>query len=337
MNPFISFCLYVAARVFVQYLKSRPDDNQTGDSLRFLLTAMNAMKSKNPLTESFLVQLDVDLESLGMRVPKFKALAHSLTQNLGANLPPRGFSYNADGTTTDHCASILKMADDDEIPSSDNSPQIDPALTKLSRDNEKNSPLSANSTQNQDFESMPWLSSEAGLPLRAMRTVHPVGMQGMLSPQGSNSPFEVQNMRNYGRSESGTVEMDLSDQTHSDRPTPNSSTPSDTRSSIQASSGQAGQSGGSSFETSPASSHQNDNRSAAAFFGHATDFSNVGGTGLTPNSTNFTLPPTPGRGNDFNVPNGWELSNQGLTPVGEGVFRELMGMGPMDMGWDGTT
>ncbi len=74
MNPFISFCLYVAARVFVQYLKSRPDDSQTGDSLRFLLSAMNALKRKNPLTESFLVQLDVDLEGLGMRNPKYKSV-----------------------------------------------------------------------------------------------------------------------------------------------------------------------------------------------------------------------------------------------------------------------
>lgn len=74
MNPFISFCLYVAARVFVQYLKSRPDDSQTGDSLRFLLSAMNALKKKNPLTESFLVQLDVDLEGLGMRSAKYKSV-----------------------------------------------------------------------------------------------------------------------------------------------------------------------------------------------------------------------------------------------------------------------
>ena len=74
MNPFISFCLYVAARVFVQYLKSRPEDSQTGDSLRFLLSAMNALKKKNPLTESFLVQLDVDLEGLGIRNPKYKEI-----------------------------------------------------------------------------------------------------------------------------------------------------------------------------------------------------------------------------------------------------------------------
>jgi hypothetical protein len=73
MNPFIAFSLYVAARVFVQYLKSRPDDSQTADSLRFLLSAMNALKRRNPLTESFLVQLDVDLEALGARIPKLKA------------------------------------------------------------------------------------------------------------------------------------------------------------------------------------------------------------------------------------------------------------------------
>ena len=74
MNPFISFCLYVAARVFVQYLKSRPDDSQVGDSLRFLLSAMNALKRKNPLTESFLVQLEVDLDGLGMRNAKYKSV-----------------------------------------------------------------------------------------------------------------------------------------------------------------------------------------------------------------------------------------------------------------------
>jgi hypothetical protein len=73
MNPFISFCLYVAARVFVQYLKSRPDDSQAGDSLRFLLSAMNVLKRKNPLTESFLIQLDVDLEGLGVRKQSYRA------------------------------------------------------------------------------------------------------------------------------------------------------------------------------------------------------------------------------------------------------------------------
>lgn len=66
MNPFISFCTYVAARVFVQYLRNRPKDQQMTSSLQFLLQAMQALRRKNPLTESFLVQLDVDLEAAGI-------------------------------------------------------------------------------------------------------------------------------------------------------------------------------------------------------------------------------------------------------------------------------
>lgn len=72
MNPFIAFCLYVSARVFVQYLKSKPEDAQTVDSLRFLISAMNALKRRNPLTESFLVQLDVDFEALAAKIPKLR-------------------------------------------------------------------------------------------------------------------------------------------------------------------------------------------------------------------------------------------------------------------------
>lgn len=66
MNPFISFCIYVAARVFVQYLKTRPNDQQMTSSLRFLLQAMQALRRRNPLTDSFLAQLDLDLESAGL-------------------------------------------------------------------------------------------------------------------------------------------------------------------------------------------------------------------------------------------------------------------------------
>jgi hypothetical protein len=66
MNPFISFCLYVAARVFVQYLKSRPTDDQGKSSLQFLLTAMETLKRKNPLTSSFLVQLEADMREGGL-------------------------------------------------------------------------------------------------------------------------------------------------------------------------------------------------------------------------------------------------------------------------------
>ncbi|KAK2799664.1 hypothetical protein FQN51_006796 [Onygenales sp. PD_10] len=66
INPFLAFCLYVACRVFLQYLKSRPEDESVRSSLQFLLAAMNAIKHRNPLTESFLMQLDADLEGSGL-------------------------------------------------------------------------------------------------------------------------------------------------------------------------------------------------------------------------------------------------------------------------------
>ncbi len=69
MNPFLAFCLYVASRVFVQYLKARKEDTAVKSSLHFLLAAMQVLKTKNPLTESFLVQLDVDLEGSGLDIP----------------------------------------------------------------------------------------------------------------------------------------------------------------------------------------------------------------------------------------------------------------------------
>lgn len=70
MNPFMAFCVYTAARVFVQYLKSRPHDSTVRSSLEFILNALNVLKSRNPLAESFLVQLDVDIEGTGLRFDK---------------------------------------------------------------------------------------------------------------------------------------------------------------------------------------------------------------------------------------------------------------------------
>lgn len=66
MNPFMAFCLYVAARVFVQYLKKMPDDYEVRQSLEFLLAAMRAIQRKNPLSESFLAQLNMDIEGSGL-------------------------------------------------------------------------------------------------------------------------------------------------------------------------------------------------------------------------------------------------------------------------------
>lgn len=75
----MAFCLYVAARVFVQYLKKSPNDQEVRASLEFLLTAMSALKRKNPLTESFMVQLNLDIEGSGLDIllhnPDYSSLA----------------------------------------------------------------------------------------------------------------------------------------------------------------------------------------------------------------------------------------------------------------------
>lgn len=72
----------------MQYLKSRPDESQVADSLRFLLAAMGALKKRNPLTESFLVQLDVDLEALGTRIPKLRNVFQRSTDGVFVSLHP---------------------------------------------------------------------------------------------------------------------------------------------------------------------------------------------------------------------------------------------------------
>ena len=73
MNPFTAFCLYVAARVFVQFLRARPSEQQVTSSLSFLLTAMHAISRKNPLTESFIAQLELDMDSAGVKNPSNKS------------------------------------------------------------------------------------------------------------------------------------------------------------------------------------------------------------------------------------------------------------------------
>ncbi|KAF7160948.1 hypothetical protein CNMCM5623_006510 [Aspergillus felis] len=92
MNPFMSFCVYVAARVFVQYLQSRPDDSAARSSLQFFFSALDALKNKNPMTESFLVQLDVDIEGTA-----FRDIRRPMTEN---RLP---------GFVNGKCTSIVPM------------------------------------------------------------------------------------------------------------------------------------------------------------------------------------------------------------------------------------
>ncbi|KAF3929340.1 hypothetical protein AA313_de0210079 [Arthrobotrys entomopaga] len=100
MNPFVSFCLYVAARVFVQYLKSNPNDENIRSSLEFLISAMGHLKKLNPLTESFLVQLDVDMIG-SMDNPENNArFPYGLKKGAAEIYVPRGNQNDTPGSST---------------------------------------------------------------------------------------------------------------------------------------------------------------------------------------------------------------------------------------------
>lgn len=348
MNPFISFCLYVAARVFVQYLKSRPEDSQTGDSLRFLLSAMNALKRKNPLTESFLVQLDVDLESLGMRNPSFKNVFAYSEDNLGissAKAPYIGRQPN--GPQFRNECNFMKVAEDDGS-SAFQTGQDNSANVRVDSELISGVTASASADPIRAFDDIG--TNWTPLPDHAPQHGHDMqhSLQGLVieSLPPRNYRSGDMNSTGYVNSEnSNSVDAGLSpDTAHSgsNRPTPSSTTPSEPRAHMQP---RRKKSGGKSYETSPAPSHQqarvvgNDTRSMSTFFSAQPDYSSIPATGLAADNNEY-MPGSPGRSGDFPIHNGWEMNQAttGLTPVGEGVFRQLMGLGPMDpmdLGWDG--
>lgn len=88
MNPFINFCLYVAARVFIHMLKKSPDEAEVRSSLDFLLAAMRQFKTTNPLSESFMIQLGLDLQGCGIE-DVLQNETHSFTTMARLNMAVR--------------------------------------------------------------------------------------------------------------------------------------------------------------------------------------------------------------------------------------------------------
>ncbi|KAK0733375.1 fungal-specific transcription factor domain-containing protein [Lasiosphaeria miniovina] len=350
MNPFISFCLYVAARVFVQYLKSRPDDSQTADSLRFILSAMNALKRRNPLTESFLVQLDVDLEALGLRIPKLKAAFPRSSDSPGPRQQvPHNLHMTASGESEPlgkngqpyrpECVFLQTV--DDTADAANRVDLVDPEPENpVSQTPSSTGHGSQGWTATEQTASLPSRERSNGAPYVPIHGLMP--MSSSLPPYGSSDMDTVSTNDMSGTSPGGGL---------SNRLTPNSSTVSEHRQGL-APGGHMDGSGRNSFEASPVMPHQNLSmagtsqseveRSVDAFFSTQSAFSMPPGvsTGLTPDQR-YSMPDTPG-GPDFSVPAGWpEMSSQpGMTPGTDGVLRSLLAMGPlesMDIAWDGNT
>lgn len=161
--------------------------------------------------------------------------------------------------------------------------------------------------------------------------------------------------------------MDLSPASGSNRPTPNSTAPSEARTSYSNpasgsnnggtnnnNNGGAGRPGSHSshsrsYETSPAMTHQNLNSTSSQANGAPTafafnsggggsihDYSTMTGSGMTPGPFEISDVDVGGVGaRDFVVPS-WETGGSGMTPGGDGgMLGSLMGVGGMEMGWDG--
>ncbi|KAK3694683.1 fungal-specific transcription factor domain-containing protein [Podospora appendiculata] len=329
MNPFISFCLYVAARVFVQYLKSRPDDSQTSDSLKFLLSAMNALKRRNPLTESFLVQLDVDLEALGVRIPKFKAAFPRSSDSPAATPPATGRAVCDLGEAG---AGIVASSENMNIfrPTDNN---MNPAGTPEGADVDTENP----GAQASGLPNRKRSGGATYLPVHGLLPNDVGNMGGIPHDVGHMSGFTMGGPNSHDRDTGSSNGMSgTSPEGGQSMRTPNSSTASDSRNKLAP----GGISSRNSFEASPVPSHQNLNMSGAsqsevernvnAFFNSPFNIQPGVSTGLAPDQR-YSMPDTPG-GGDFSMPQGWgDLSGQqGMTPVAEGVYRSIMAMGPLE-------
>ncbi|PNY24060.1 transcriptional regulatory protein, partial [Tolypocladium capitatum] len=307
MNPFISFCLYVAARVFVQFLKSRPDDAQTADSLRFLLSAMNALKRQSPLTESFLVQLDVDFEALAARIPKLR------------NAFPRPGDSPAPGNKGNPGSKKTPLCDNPEGVKGMLAFRTECHFMKMSGDGgnlatapELVEPPNDNQAPARGGFGQAWLPADhqsipsSGTMYEKNESTNGGPISGFRESNGDQQDTQ-------GSPEAG----------QSNGPTPNSgSTGSDVKPHLAP--GSMGASGPDSFRASPISPQQN-------MLGQAHGMDAGSHQGFFGDPNGFAMAPSMGgqQGGGFAMPsNGWVDMN-GPAP-GEGVLRALMNMGPMD-------
>jgi hypothetical protein len=206
--------------------------------------------------------------------------------------------------------------------SQDDSPIIaqDTATSSLKEPNAASEAVLNDAFKNFNAEQLNWL------PLKDIHTTGDGLPSRHLDESTYGRPGDSSSSAYMNSGSSNGADTGLSPDTGhsgSNRPTPNSASPSEIRVNLQSKSDLTHEARLQGAEV--ATSH-------SPFSAHL-EHRGVSTTGLTPNST-FGIPATPGR--DFPAP-GWELGGQatGLTPIGEGVFRQLYGLGPMDLGWEG--
>ncbi|OJD38624.1 c6 transcription factor [Diplodia corticola] len=238
MNPFISFCVYVAARVFVQYLKNRPGDGQMNNHLQFLLQAMQALKKRNQLTESFLAQLDLDLVGSGIVAP----FGGSSSLNTSCHEPnaPATVPVNTDSVS---CAPLFELRESQSDGaavntfhrSSDATDQrshpSNPTSSEPSRDMPFKSHLS-NSTGTEPQPGPPFnIAQQVNMDTESMPfTYSPKDRHIFELPSRQRTPnaftpreMQAQYSRSFGRADRDASDMDLSPDAGGENPSPSGS------------------------------------------------------------------------------------------------------------------
>ena len=352
MHPFTAFTLYVAARVFIQFLKSLPDDSKMIDSLRFVLSALNALKRRNPVTESFLFQLDVELEALGTRIPKLKELLPRSSDGIRLNHGCPSGKFNKEGSTGSGDISdclFMKIADDDGNPAT--APKVVPHSEsgRPSRPKQPESCVPSTSAAASLYSGQAWSPrDQKELPKRERSnigcggsrngdTLHQQVAGVMMQPAPHVNLLDNSNTSTSGGATSDSNDLSVSPEADlSNRPTPNSSTVSDQLLGCNGAgnivTGPINASGSSSFSPSPTAASQSLNISpderAGIFSTSSFPFRH---TGITP-TQRFSVP-------DIQTAS-WQMpaeAETAATSVAQGVLSDLMNMSSlemMDMSWD---
>ncbi|KAI9735208.1 MAG: hypothetical protein M1834_001798 [Cirrosporium novae-zelandiae] len=334
MNPFLAFCLYVAARVFVQYLKSNRGDLNVRATLQFLLSAMRAMTRQSPIAESFLIQLDVDLEGSGLESsqtpskPSFgmKPGAVCPKPHTGpAILPPSDACQRAAPST--ECPGILRYSG--HQPQTQTQIPADSRTSSNAQNSNGSSPLDFNNLPQQQFSNATLVnrSRPVDFNLRARSGNIPLAtMSGVIASEGNpktlgfareDPPLDMdisvdnESERHHSTSTDHSTPASCSNKASSHTsPTPpqsEDSLPQINRQYMQQQrsnvSNSISQPSMSAFYSNSASYGFDQNSAHAQFFSQqGQETTNAGsGTGTTP-----------GRESDNNLPPGWDF--EGFSP-----------------------
>ncbi|KAF2003242.1 hypothetical protein P154DRAFT_520195 [Amniculicola lignicola CBS 123094] len=331
MNPFVSFSVYVAARVFVQYLKTRPKDQQMNSSLQFLLQAMQALRRKNPLTESFLVQLDLDLESAGVMGMQQKPYTQPTPNGSAARL--------AVGSDSVGCTPIYEIRESQSATAPmnhfSNGTPTAPNVNTQYTSNNPGAPFHVSSISSINVETQPtngFVPSQNGSQMD-------LPSRDRSSDQGRYTPNSM-GLRVNGFDSN---EMDISPDGTGDHPSP-ATISSNSR-------------GGSTSHTSLSPGQQQDDAQYIPPYRNSPK--NLAGHVAVPQSSTATADPTyypasidmfPGiyspptgalnadsMSNTFMMPGAeWDMSGmaapQGMTPMSEGGWNQMLES--INLGWD---